>query len=89
MRRDNLVPPLLMGIVGLSLYVRRWIGYRLWRAIHYLSFGVFLLALIHGLLSGTDSASVWARDLYWTSGVTLTGLTLYRATMPRRALPAG
>lgn len=70
----------LMGIVGLSLYVRRWIGYRWWRAIHYLSFGVFLLALIHGLLSGTDSASVWVRDLYWTSGITLAGLTLYRAT---------
>lgn len=68
----------LMALVVLSFYVRRWIGYRLWRAVHYLSFGVFVLALAHGLLSGTDSAAAWARDMYWASALSLAALTVYR-----------
>jgi predicted ferric reductase len=68
----------LLLLVGLSFYARRWIGYRAWRLIHYLSFAAFVLTLVHGLASGTDSAAVWARDLYWASVVSLASLTLYR-----------
>ncbi len=68
----------LLGIVGLSFYVRRAMGHRLWRLIHYLSFVVFLLALAHGLMSGTDTAALWARNLYWASGASLVFLTIYR-----------
>jgi predicted ferric reductase len=75
----------LLLLVTLSFYLRRWIGYRLWRAIHYLSFGVFLLALGHGLLSGTDAGATWAGNLYWGSAVSLAGLTVYRFAIPRRS----
>jgi predicted ferric reductase len=73
----------LSVLVTLSFYVRRWMGYRLWRLVHYLSFAVFLLALAHGLMSGTDSGTLLARDLYWVSAVSLAGLTCYRVMAAR------
>lgn len=40
-------------LVG-SFYVRKRIGQRTWRALHFGSFVVFALALSHGLMAGTD-----------------------------------
>jgi predicted ferric reductase len=68
----------LMMLVGLSVYVRQWIGKRMWRLIHFLSFMLFGLALIHGLGSGTDSSAVWAQGLYGFSGISVLGLLVYR-----------
>jgi predicted ferric reductase len=68
----------LMMLVGLSVYVRQWIGKRIWRLIHFLSFMLFGLALIHGLGSGTDSSTVWAQGLYAFSGISVLGLLVYR-----------
>ena len=65
-------------IVALSFYVRSSIGQRIWRVIHYLSFAMYMLGLIHGLFSGTDSASNWAGWYYWISGGSLLFLLLYR-----------
>lgn len=78
----------LMALVTLSFYVRRWIGARTWRSIHYLSFAVFALALLHGLFSGTDTSALWAVWMYEGTGLSLLGLTIYRALMPRRAAAA-
>lgn len=83
----------LLAIVGLSFYIRRLIGPRLWRAIHYLSFVVFGLALLHGIFSGTDSAAAGVRLFYWASGASLLFFTLYRLMTPwlrreHRPLPA-
>ena len=68
----------LLAIVAFSFYVRKPIGRRAWRIIHYLSFAVFMLALIHGIFSGTDSGSTLIQGLYWAGGVSLLFLTLYR-----------
>ena len=69
----------LLGVVGLSFYVRKAMGARLWRLLHYLSFGVFLLALAHGLMSGTDSAAESVKLMYWITGGSVLFLTLQRA----------
>lgn len=37
-----------------SFYLRRRIGPRAWRTLHYASFAVFALGLAHGLLAGPD-----------------------------------
>jgi predicted ferric reductase len=37
-----------------SFYVRKRIGQRAWRWIHFASFAVFVMALVHGLVAGTD-----------------------------------
>lgn len=68
----------LMAIVCLSFYVRRRIGTRTWRLIHYLGFTTYLLALWHGVFSGTDSGTGWARSLYWISGGLFLFLVTYR-----------
>ena len=65
-------------VVSLTFYIRRKIGHRLWRLIHFLSYAMFALALIHGLMSGTDSSAVWARGMYWASAASLLFLTVYR-----------
>jgi len=43
-----------MTVVAVSFHLRRRIGTRAFRIVHLASFGVFALALLHGLLAGTD-----------------------------------
>ncbi len=78
----------VMAIVGLSFYVRRRIGHRAWRLIHFLSFVTFALSLMHGIFSGTDSQEAWAVGFYWASAASLLFLTIYRvlvtAFQPKR-----
>ncbi len=79
----------LLALVGLSFYVRSWISRQGWRLIHFLSFATFVLALIHGVTSGTDSGTLWAQAIYWFSGVSLLWLTIYRilTTIAARSAP--
>lgn len=65
-------------IVALSFYVRKHIGNRAWRFIHYFSLGGYLLALSHGIRSGTDSGSTIIDGIYLISGISLVYLLVYR-----------
>lgn len=69
----------LIAPITLSYYVRRLIGQRIWRLMHYLNFGVFGLVLLHGLFSGTDTVLAPTRMVYWLAVVIVVGLTMYRA----------
>jgi DMSO/TMAO reductase YedYZ heme-binding membrane subunit len=76
----------LMAVVALTFFIRKRIGHRWWRAIHFASFGVFFLAQIHGIWSGTDAGAPWAGALYWVSGGSLLFLAIYRLlTRPGRS----
>jgi len=75
----------LLGLITLSFYVRSWLGNRSWRAVHLLSYAVYLMALIHGVMSGTDSASAWIQAAYWASAGSLLFLTIYRVLATRLA----
>lgn len=39
-------------------------GARTWRAVHLSAYGVWVLAMAHGLLAGTDTATRWSWVLY-------------------------
>src|SRR6266571_1988744 len=78
----------LMAIVLASFWLRRLIGYRAWRAIHYLTFVLFLLTLVHGLFAGTDTGQLWSTALYWGSATSVGGLTIWRFTSPGTPRPA-
>ena len=67
-----------MLIVTLSFYFRKRLGHKTWRTIHYASFLVYLIALFHGLTSGTDTALPWAHNYYWFSAGSLLFLLIYR-----------
>ena len=69
----------MLAIVVGSFYVRKRLGNAAWRAIHFLSFTTFILALFHGLQSGTDSATPWAQIIYWATGASVLLMTVYRA----------
>jgi predicted ferric reductase len=47
-----------------SFYVKRWIGHRVWRLLHFVTFATFALALVHGVLAGTDSGAGWMQFNY-------------------------
>jgi predicted ferric reductase len=61
-----------------SFHVRRHIGGRAWRRLHYASFVAFWLAVAHGLLLGTERTTVWANVVYLTTASVVTFLTFYR-----------
>ncbi len=44
---------LLLAVEVTSLMMR-WLPRRLWRGVHYLSFGLFLTGTVHGVAAGTD-----------------------------------
>jgi sulfoxide reductase heme-binding subunit YedZ len=52
----GIVGAYLALILGLSFYVRRRIGARLWRRMHRFTVVVYVLALAHALGSGTDTS---------------------------------
>jgi uncharacterized membrane-anchored protein YitT (DUF2179 family) len=54
------------------------IGQKSWRFLHYGSFGMYILAIFHGLFSGTDTSAVWAQNYYWISAGSLLFLLMYR-----------
>ena len=87
------------AIISLSFYVRQRIGSKAWKFIHYASFFNFLIALMHGLGSGTDTSLPWAQAIYWFLGGSFLLLTIYRVIVtifpekprsarPRPAVPA-
>jgi len=80
------------AIINASFYVRRSIGPGAWKVIHYASFFVFAIALMHGLAAGTDSKTGSAQAAYWFFGGSVLFLTVYRVVSsmaaPDRQLPA-
>ena len=74
--------------MALSLYIRRWIGYRAWRILHYGSYAIFPMALVHGMATGTDTSSSWGMAIYGACLVAvlvLLVMRLARSTAPVRA----
>ncbi len=92
--RDVLLPGLssyrtawtALGIVAaygiilteLSFRWRPRIGYQRWRQLHYLTFAVFVLATLHGVFTGTDSATRPLALVYWAAAAAVTALTVLR-----------
>jgi predicted ferric reductase len=76
-----------LGVVSAELLValavtnrlRKRLSYRVWRRAHFLNFGVWSLALVHGIFTGTDRGTVWAAGLYGASAALVGGLTVWRA----------
>ena len=66
------------GLLVISFYIRKRIGTKTWRLIHYASFFTFLMVFIHGVTSGTDTSTPWAQWMYWISGSSLLFLLFYR-----------
>ena len=79
-----------LGIVALYLLLAVWvssrlrahIGFRTWRTIHVLSYGVYGAATVHGLGTGSDTRTVWASVLYASSVILVAVLAGRRLLVP-------
>ena len=65
---------------------RKRLSYRFWRRAHYLNFAVWLLALVHGITSGTDSGTAWGVALYASAGAAVGALGMWRYVTRSRAV---
>ncbi len=54
-------------LIATSELRKKVISMKAWRAIHYASFAGYLMFLVHGYLSGTDSREPWMRWIYIVS----------------------
>ncbi len=77
----------LMALVGFSFYARKSLGRKAWRMIHFLSFGVFLFVLWHGLGSSLEHMAAWKSLIYWVSGGSVLFLTIFRVLQSNTSAP--
>jgi predicted ferric reductase len=68
----------LVAVVTASFYLRRRIGQRSWRVLHYLTFLAFAATTAHGIMSGTDTSTAWAWWTYVGATTAVVFLTAYR-----------
>ncbi|MFN8459203.1 MAG: hypothetical protein U0401_31895 [Anaerolineae bacterium] len=61
-----------------SFYIRKQLGQKTWRALHYLTFIAYILVLIHGLMAGSDSKLSFIRFMYLGTGLSILFLVYYR-----------
>jgi predicted ferric reductase len=73
----------LLTVVGLSFYARRQITQRVWRLIHFASFAMFIMALAHGIFSGTDSSVLPVQIMYLLAAASTAFMTIYRIIVAR------
>ncbi len=75
-----------LGVIGVhaaallqvSFWLRKRIGPKAWRKLHYVAFGLFAVATLHGLLAGSDASAPAMKALYVGAALLVSTLTLLR-----------
>ena len=80
-------------LIMTSSWIKKHLSTAVWRGIHVLAVPAFILALLHGVFSGTDTQRPDMLVLYGSSGIVVLFLVLVRALTygfrpPRPAPPA-
>ncbi len=69
---------LYLGLaIGISTWVRPWIGYTWWRRLHVFTLLAYALVTVHGIATGSDTQTWWGIAIYVAS-VALVGSLLFR-----------
>jgi hypothetical protein len=61
-----------------SFYLKSLVSRKVWRAFHFVTYLAFGLALVHGVMVGTDTGNPVVRWMYILTGAALLFVTLYR-----------
>ncbi|MGD0166369.1 MAG: ferric reductase-like transmembrane domain-containing protein [Gaiellaceae bacterium] len=72
----------LMVVVYASFALRRRIGFKNWRRLHWTTYALFTGGTVHGLLSGSDSHRTWALAIYLGAVAAVAGATTWRFLEP-------
>jgi predicted ferric reductase len=75
----------LLAVLITSFYVRSFLGRRAWRAIHFSSFMLYVLATAHGITAGSSSGLPWMQMLYLVSGTSVLAMLALRIQRSRRS----
>jgi methionine sulfoxide reductase heme-binding subunit len=73
---------LLIALIGTSL-LRKHVGVRTWRAVHWVAYLCWPVAFVHGLTMGTDTASLWMAAVDSTCLGAIGGAVAWRLLGPR------
>lgn len=82
----------IAAALGLTFYVRRRVGAKLWRKLHRATLAVYVLSVAHTLGSGTDAGAGWMRTAVLASAVLVLFVLLVRVlprTLDAAKAPAG
>jgi hypothetical protein len=85
-----------LGILGLyltailvaSFYIKKRIGQRAWRLLHFTSFGVWIMTSVHGIMAGTDTQSIVMKMMYAVAIVSVGYLLTYRIFVEKEPVRA-
>lgn len=72
----------LMLLVYASFPLRKRIGTRTWRRLHWATYLIFTLATLHGLATGSDSGMTWALAVYGAATGAVIAATAWRVLVP-------
>ena len=75
----------LSVLVIVSFPLRKIIGARVWRRLHWATYLTFALATLHGIQAGTDTSQPWAHALYIGALASVAGATTWRALASQTA----
>jgi methionine sulfoxide reductase heme-binding subunit len=77
---------LLVALVVTSL-VRKWMGHRAWRRVHWLAYACWPVAVAHGLGIGTDRNATWVFVLTVACAVSVLSVACWRLATAVRVRP--
>ena len=72
----------LLLLVIASFPLRRVIGAKSWRRLHWATYAMFALAAVHGIGSGTDTSRPWVMAFYAGTIGAVAAATVWRALVP-------
>ena len=86
--------PVQTGLGGVALdlgfavlvtsLLRKRIGWRAWRAVHWLAYAIYPVAVLHGFLSAKDLRSGWLLAMTVTCVLSVAGAAAWRLVEARR-----
>lgn len=80
---------LLLALAVTNHYRNTRLSYTFWRRAHYVNFGVWIAATLHGLGSGTDRSSWWLLTITTVAVAAVSGATVLRILRFRPPSRAG
>ena len=66
-------------IVAISFPLKKRIGGRNWRRLHWATYSIFVFSTAHGIAAGTDTAQPWAMHMYLGAVGAVAFATAWRA----------
>jgi sulfoxide reductase heme-binding subunit YedZ len=71
-----------MVLVYASFSMRKRIGPKNWRRLHWATYAIFGMATVHGMAAGTDTSRSWAFVLYAGAVASVTAAAMWRFLVP-------